>query len=131
MSDFFEWDSTTYGLNVPDMDREHEKLIGYMNVLHRLHESKASRQALAPALDDLLNYTRHHFADEEAYTARIGFRDSHSHGLIHKQLLERLGQFEQEFQKSGMLTQNFFFFLRMWLKAHIRGIDIKYTQQPG
>lgn len=128
MSDYFQWDQARYGIGVPAMDQEHQILIGLMNKVHVLHQSGAQRSALAKALAELVSYTQKHFADEEALMSKIGFPSLRTHAMIHKQLLERIGTFAAEFERTGKLTQEFFAFLKQWLKAHINGIDIKYSQ---
>lgn len=130
MSEYFQWDASIYALHVPEMDREHQILIGHMNSLHSLHEAHAGRAALGAVLDDLVAYTRKHFADEEAYMSRIGFPGAQTHAGIHRQLLERIGVFGAEFARTGALSQEFFAFLKMWLKAHICGVDNKYAKRP-
>jgi len=129
VSDYFQWDAARYGLNVPAMDHEHETLIGYMNAVHSLHAAGAGRAALGAALQKLVDYTRKHFADEEAYMERIGFPGLRLHAGVHRQLLARVGEFVAGFDRTGELTDDFFVFLRMWLKAHICGVDVKYVPQ--
>jgi len=129
MNEFFHWDAAQYGINVPAMDREHEILIGHMNVVHSLHVTKATRGEIGAALETLVAYTRKHFADEEAYMSRIGFPALQIHAGIHRQLLARINQFGVEFARTGALSDEFFVFLKMWLKAHICGIDVKYASQ--
>ncbi len=126
MSELFVWDPVKFSVKVPAMDAEHQKLIRLMNTVYALHESGAGRSALASALGQLVDYTRRHFADEEAYMAQIGYSELSSHARIHGQMLERVGGFVAEFERSGTLTREFFQFLTLWLKSHIRGIDIKY-----
>ncbi|HEV2286831.1 MAG TPA: bacteriohemerythrin [Steroidobacteraceae bacterium] len=129
MSDYFQWDASRYGLNVPAMDHEHETLIGHMNAVHALHTAGAGRAALGPALEKLVAYTRRHFEHEEAYMEQIGFPGLRLHAGVHRQLLARVGEFAAEFARTGALSEEFFMFLRMWLKAHICGIDAKYVPQ--
>lgn len=129
MSDYFQWDASKYGINVSAMDYEHEILIGHMNAVHSLHVAQAGRTAIGAALEKLAAYTRKHFADEEAYMARIGFPGLRLHAGVHKQLLARIDEFAAEFARTGALTDDFFIFLKMWLKAHICGIDVKYAQE--
>jgi len=128
MANFFEWDPAAYGLGVESMDREHKTLVGYMNTLHALHAERAPRAALGKALKDLASFTTRHFADEEAYMQSIGFPELKTHAILHKSLLERVGGFVAEFERTGALTDAFFAFLKMWLKAHICGIDAKYAR---
>ncbi len=131
MSDFFEWNQATYGLNVPEMDREHEHLIGLMNRLHELHAQHAPAAKLAPAVDALVNFTVKHFADEEAYMASIRCPDLQTHAGVHKNLLKKVTEHVQTFRESGALTEEFFAFLSFWLKSHIRGVDVRYAKKSA
>jgi len=131
MSNFFEWDPGKFALGVQEMDREHQTLIGYMNALHALYAAGAPRPAVAKALDDLAKYTIQHFADEEAYMQRTNFPDLQKHRGVHKTLLERVTGYIKEFQSTGQLTDGFFAFLKMWLRAHICGVDSKYAQRSA
>ncbi len=127
MSDFFVWNAATLGLDIPEMDREHQVLIGLMNTLHDLWGRQASRLELSKALAELVSYTTRHFTDEEAYMARVGYPDVRKHHLIHEKLLSELKGFAEEFRVSGQLGEGLFLFLKTWLKAHICGIDTKYA----
>lgn len=129
MSQFFEWNAAVYSVNVPEMDREHQAIIACMNKLHGLSQSAAPAAQLQRALDDLVSVTVKHFADEEAYMARIGFADLPRHKLVHKSLLDKVVSYKTGFEANGSLGDEFFAFLKFWLKAHICGIDIKYSQQ--
>jgi hemerythrin-like metal-binding protein len=128
MSDLFEWDPARFGLDVPAMDREHQVLIARMNHLHELHVAGAKAQDVGAALEELLSLTTKHFADEEAYMARLGYPGARVHVGVHRQLLERLAGFAKDFRHQHHLTEEFFQFLKMWLSAHIRGIDRKYAE---
>ena len=128
MSEFFAWDAAKYALSIPKIDDEHRQIVDAMNVLHGLNESKASRMRLADALSRLKKVTVAHFKDEEAYMEKIRFPGLRTHHLVHNQLISRLEEFEKGFQVTGQFNQDFFMFLRMWLKSHICGIDTKYAQ---
>ncbi len=127
---FFEWNTRTYGLNVPEMDKEHEILIQQMNRLHELHQQRAPRAQVAAALDALQEFTVRHFAGEEEYMARIGYAELPRHARVHHELLSNLRAHVQKFRTAGALDEEFFSFLTFWLKAHIRGVDVRYTRKP-
>jgi len=110
------------------MDQEHQVLIGHMNRLHALHIAQADRATQASALDTLLRYTARHFANEEAYMAKIGYDGLHTHARIHLALLKDAARHAEVFHNTGKLTDEFFHFLAFWLKAHIRGVDAKYAR---
>jgi hemerythrin-like metal-binding protein len=127
MASFFEWDAK-YDLGVPAMDDEHRLIVDAMNQLHDLHTAKELGPRLLKVMQRLVHVTRSHFADEEAYMDRMGYPELRKHRHMHAQLLERLDQFEMEMRKSGVATEDLFNFLKMWLKAHICGIDTQYAK---
>jgi hemerythrin len=128
MENYFEWDPTLYSIGVNEMDDEHKVLIGLMNDLASMQAQGAGAAEQGRALLKLAHYTRKHFTDEEAFMKQVGFPGLRQHQMIHKQLLSRLDEFAAEFQRAGKLPDGLFAFLRIWLKSHIRGIDIKYAE---
>lgn len=128
MSDFFEWDAGKFGLGIDKIDDEHQQIIAAMNDLHRAYEAKAPRARLAEAIERLKKVTVVHFKDEEAYMEKIGYPDLRKHRHMHQHLLDRLETFVTAFRASGVLTEDFFMFLKMWLKSHICGIDTQYAK---
>jgi hemerythrin-like metal-binding protein len=110
------------------MDDEHQVLIQCMNELHQLHTTAAPAAAIGKAMSDLITYTAKHFAAEEAYMERIQYPGQRIHKGVHKQLLQRLDEYQQAFQRTHKLCDEVFVFFKMWLSAHICGIDIKYAQ---
>lgn len=127
MSEFFKWTQKDYGLDVYEMDNEHKILIDKMNKLHSAAENKANFANLQSLVDDLAKYTVEHFKDEEAYMASIHFPGLDTHKVIHKQLLDKFAEHVAKFQETRTLGDDFFGFLKVWLSAHIRGIDMKYS----
>jgi hemerythrin-like metal-binding protein len=128
LSNFFEWDPAKLSLKIPEMDDEHQVIIQYMNKLHQLHTTAAPAGTIGKALSDLITCTAKHFADEEAYMARIQFPGLRIHKGVHQQLLQRLDAFQQDFRNSHKLSEDMFVFFKMWLRAHICGIDTKYAE---
>jgi hemerythrin len=125
--EFIKWDRARYGLDIPAIDREHEVLVGLMGTVHTLHLAQAGSAALGAALGDLVSFARRHFAAEEAYMARIGYADLASHARLHQQMLERVGAYAAEFERTGVLPPEFFEFLGLWLNGHIGGLDAQYA----
>jgi hemerythrin-like metal-binding protein len=128
MADFFTWDPSKLALDIPEMDEEHQQIIECMNRLHQLSEAGARRMQLAQAYEALAAVTQKHFKDEEGYMERIGFADLAKHRIVHRHLLERLAGFRKQFDDTGVFKEDFFFFLKMWLKSHICGIDTRYAE---
>ena len=123
---FFKWDPVTLSVKVKDMDSEHEQIINKMNKLHERNQHQATFGELKMLMDDFVKYALKHFADEEQFMEKVGFKDLAVHKIIHKRLVETLGEHLQRFEHSQKLGDDFFIFLSTWLSAHIKGIDVNY-----
>jgi len=128
--EFFKWDARKFGLGVHAMDLEHQKLISLMNQLYSLSKSKAPKPRLVMVLDQLAAYTVKHFEDEERFMQSIAFPGFITHQQVHKSLLEKFGKHAQSFKECSdpVVPNEFFTFLKVWLQAHIMGLDRKYSQ---
>ena len=122
----FVW-SQTLQLGVAAMDRDHRKIINYMNDLAKLVERGAGRTEISPAFARLCDFTRQHFAEEEQYMESIGYSRLQSHKLIHTRLLDEMDQHFRKFTATGEVGDQVFRFLTFWLKSHICGIDKQYA----
>ena len=110
------------------MDAEHKQLVEYMNQLHTNVENKASKAILQKSLTDLFNYTLKHFKDEEELFKKIpNYSFKNAHVKIHEDLIAKLKTYAATFEKTGTFPPDFFVFLKVWLTAHIAGIDMKYS----
>jgi hemerythrin len=126
VSELLTWDPAKFSVQVADMDCEHQQIVLLMNQLHALYKQGAPEIAQGRALAALADYTLRHFNAEEAYMTRIGYQGLAVHRGVHKNLLERIGQFVTAFGASGKLGDDLFVFLKMWLFAHICGVDARY-----
>ncbi|MCX6130546.1 MAG: bacteriohemerythrin [Proteobacteria bacterium] len=123
---WYDWNESL-NIGVKDMNDEHKVLIDLMNKLYDQYEKKESHAALLNTFESLAAYTQKHFADEEKYMDSISYPELRTHKLIHTQLLVQLDQHLSKFREAnGTLASEVFDFLKMWLNAHIKGIDIKY-----
>lgn len=128
MHTLLSWDRNTLSVHVASMDQQHEHLIGLMNHLYDRHKSSAPREEVGKILKTLGDATVKHFASEEAYMDSIHYPELGKHKSIHHNLLMQLGQHVEQFKTTGVLEEDFFVFLRLWLSAHIKGIDRKYGE---
>ena len=122
---YFEW-TPQLDVGVESMNDQHHRLIDLMNVLHERAASGASRAELGGFLESLAEYTVRHFRAEESLMASIGYPELERHKRIHEELLRTFGEHRSAFDGGGELGAGFFSFLKLWLSAHIKGIDRKY-----
>ena len=124
---FLEWDDSL-DVGVDFCNDQHRILISYMNQLYDLDEKEASFLEKLAILDKLGNSVVTHFREEEEYMQKIGFPGFAVHKAIHEDLLSKFKQYDEAFRKDKEFDAKFFGFLRLWLTAHIRGIDTKYAK---
>jgi hemerythrin len=127
MTEFLVWTKEDLGLDVKEMDLEHQELINRMNLLFNAVENKESSEKVEKLINSLAEYTVKHFADEETYMEKINFTGIDTHKLMHAKLLTQFGAHVEYFKKTKELDPKFFNFLKAWLGTHIRGIDKKYS----
>lgn len=121
-----EWNETL-DVGVQKMNDEHKDILSLMNRLYDCKSANKSGQEVIALVQELGRVTTAHFVDEEAYMESISYANLPSHKLIHKDLLTKYTGYAQKIQQAnGALPDDFFVFLKLWLTAHIKGIDMKY-----
>ena len=124
---FIVWDDSL-NLQIDLIDEEHKILIFLMNKLHNQYNDGAPQETIRATFSELIDYASKHFKDEEDYMASINFSDLDAHRAIHQRLLDRLNNYSQEFDdNNGQISDYFFTFLKLWVTAHIKGIDAKFA----
>lgn len=122
------WDQSL-DVGVEKMNDEHKGLLVLMNKLHDLYENGETGSAILTTMRRLGAATAAHFKDEEEFMQSIGYDRFDSHKRIHTELLQRYGDFMEKAEAAGgKVDDEFFKFLKFWLSAHIKGIDVKYGE---
>lgn len=125
----FEW---TEALDVkqPELNLEHQELISRMNLFAEKNRSALSKDELLKSYQSLVAYTAKHFEDEERYFSSINYTRAAEHRKIHKQLIDKLRGYEQEFRGSvsGRFPNSVFDFFKTWITTHILLVDKEYAR---
>lgn len=117
-----------YSVNSPVMDQQHRKLFALVNELHEAMKEGRAKDMTARALDDLVAYTRTHFAAEERTMAAIAYPDLAAHVAEHRKLTDTVEKLNREVKAGSMgLTVELMEFLQHWLTNHIMQVDRKYA----
>ncbi|MCL4537578.1 MAG: bacteriohemerythrin [Nitrospirae bacterium] len=123
----FTW-SDKYSVNINEIDNQHKKLIGIINELHDAMSKGKSNDILSNVLQDLIDYTRVHFANEERIMNMHGYHDYTAHKAAHEDLLRQVTKFDKEFREGKFgLSIQMMNFLKDWLSKHILETDKKYS----
>jgi hemerythrin-like metal-binding protein len=123
---FFNW-SDDLSVGVKASDDDHKKLIDMLNRLHEAMKSGQGKDVVGKVLDDLVTYTKFHFAREEEFFAMTGY-PAVEHKKEHRELVKQAEELQSRY-KSGerVLSIETMDFLKDWLTVHIQGTDRKYT----
>jgi len=130
-SNLFQWDPNRYSVFVPSMDSEHQEIIRLMNLLFEKSNAKKPKAEILDAMNALAKYTVKHFRDEEKYFMSLpNYPGAVTHKKIHEDLRKRVTDFVTKYQNQpgSEVDPEFFNFLKVWLSAHIAGIDKKYGE---
>ena len=114
-------------VGVKAADDDHKKLIGLLNRLYEAMKSGQGREVVGKVLDDLINYTKFHFAREEDYFAKTGY-PAVEHMKDHRELVKQAEKLQSRY-KNGKpaLSIETLDFLKDWLTIHIQGTDKQYS----
>lgn len=111
-------------INVQEIDVQHKKLIARVNVLHEVMKSGKGGDVLGRALSELINFTKMHFATEEAYMTEYGYPECDSHRAEHEKLLRELAELEKQYYAGdALLPFAIALDLKAWALRHISTHD--------
>ena len=119
-----------YSVGEPLMDSQHQKWIGYVDQLEQAIQDQRSRQEQEEILDNLVIYTRYHFASEERMMRRLGFEDLEDHSQVHARMARQVREMQAEILAGTCeLSSDLLETLKSWLVEHIKSEDQQYAAQ--
>ncbi len=123
-----QWDDS-FSVKVNEIDLQHKKLISMINELNDAMKDGKGKDVLGKTVSGLINYTSTHFNTEEKYFDQFGYPETINHKNEHSAFVQKVSQFKDGFQKGKLgLSIEVMNFLSDWLKNHIKGSDMKYSQ---
>lgn len=118
-----------YHVGIPQVDGEHQQLFAIVaRIQGALEKDSDTAQAEARiAVGELIDYTRTHFASEEALMAAAAYPPLADHQQLHEDLLRQVSDMELRVElgepsASLDLSQ----FLANWLIRHIQAEDRRF-----
>ena len=117
-----------YEIGIPEVDRQHMKLVGLINDLYLSMEVGTAAET-EKVLHGLIEYTDTHFTDEERLQERHGCPDLDAHRKLHKDLVAEALDFRKRFHDAEPgVEANLMWFLKDWLLNHIMLQDAKFAR---
>jgi len=123
---FFTWNEK-YSVGIRELDAQHKQLITLLNELYEAMQNGAAESKLAKIINELVNYTRTHFATEEKYMEKYNYIGLSSQKSEHSRFIEKINAFKQDYDAGKVaLSLSLASFLKDWLSSHILGSDKQY-----
>ena len=117
---FFKW-LPDYSVGIKTIDEQHQELICILNHLFIAVSKRQADKEIAVILDDLVGYTKTHFALEERLLKQARYDDFENHKLEHNKLIEKLDLICKRFMlEEKQIHFELLSFLKTWLKEHIK-----------
>jgi hemerythrin len=121
---FVEW-TDEFSVGVPEIDRDHKRLLGLLNNLHDAVETGAGHEALGQVLEGLIVYVSYHFAHEHTLFLRTKYPGYEKHRSQHEALTATVKEVHEDFSSGAAdtLPDEVLKFLKAWLYKHIMESD--------
>lgn len=118
-----DW-SPNLAVGNPDIDEQHQMLIGMIRELVEQIDAGAHRQGVMDALQGMLAYAATHFEDEEEIMEEAGFEGLERHEGLHAEFMWKAGDFGTQIQDDyAKASREVLYFLLTWLVEHIQVED--------
>ena len=120
--------SDKLSVKIQSIDDQHKKLVDLLNKLNDAMAKGAAKEILKPVLDELISYTKTHFAFEEKLFAQHGYPKTEDHKKEHLALTTKALELQQGLSAGKItITLDTMIFLTDWLSKHIQGTDMQYS----
>ncbi len=122
--------SSSYSVGIKMLDDDHRILISMINKLHQAMIAGQSRSMIAPLIQELKDYTVHHFHNEESHLKKINSPDFEEQRQQHAVFAKRIDEFSTDMENGNiLLAMKIMPFLNDWLLRHIMSIDMNYSEK--
>jgi hemerythrin-like metal-binding protein len=113
-----------YAIGILRIDEQHRHLVAILNQLHAVMKNGSRKAEVRAVLEELVTYTRFHFASEEKLMHEACYPGVEDHVRKHRAMEARVGEFVREMATNSVTTPpRLLTFLKEWLARHIMETD--------
>ena len=110
------------------VDEEHKKLFEIIGKIHATIEEELVHDkfdSIMEIIEELRDYTRVHFSDEEEYMRKIGYEGLDKQQILHQNFIDKLKELNLDDVDDNQeeYLYDFLEFLQNWLVNHILKVD--------
>ena len=122
----FKW-KNDFSVGIQELDDQHKD---FFDILGRLGEAAGGNKGMkvvGPVLDQLSEYSRRHFVEEENWLKVIGYPGLHYQEKQHEFFITQVTELQDRYsRRDPNIPISTVEFLRDWLLSHILETDKKY-----
>jgi hemerythrin len=117
----------SYLLGIDDIDSHHEHLVALLNDTYDTIVARESAGKIEKIFDDLIAYSKYHFAAEESMMNTLAYPKLDEHVLLHDAFSREIDRFQSEFHNGNtLITVGVLTYLKDWLINHILTNDVDF-----
>ena len=126
----YNW-KNDYSVGVSIFDNHHKKLFDIANKLHEMMKQGCSKEEIEKTINEMVDYTKYHLAEEEKAMERINYSDISAHKRAHQVFIAEIEGYMKEVENG----QAIFVVVKLsktivdWLVEHIHKVDKKYMNE--
>ena len=124
-----------YFTGIESIDQEHSRLFELAQETQDLLTDPLvydKTEKLNSLISELIDYTKTHFAHEEAFMRSIHYAEIDSHMVLHRKFEDNLMQFDpdclEDVDNQNKIVEKLLGFLITWLIDHIQRMDMQYIK---
>jgi hemerythrin len=126
MAELIPWNDI-YSVNIQRFDTQHKTLFKLINKLNDGMVGGMGFRSMNAALNDLVEFLRTHFTDEESAMQKFGYPGYELHAAQHQQFTRNVLDFKQKFGTGKVtVSHELLTFFQTWLQQHILRSDRAY-----
>ena len=118
----------TFETGIELVDEEHKKLFEIIGKIHATIEEELVHDkfdSIMEIIEELRDYTRVHFSDEEEYMRKIGYDGLAKQQILHQNFIDKMKELNLDDvdENQEAYLYDFLEFLQNWLVNHILKVD--------
>lgn len=115
-------------VKVKEIDDQHRKLIGLINILNDAIQAGEGKQILEETLSELVDYTGYHFQTEEKYMKKFEYPGYLAHKVAHDEFARQVLTHQANLKADKFVEPLVVMaFLKVWVTSHIMDMDHQYA----
>lgn len=120
--------SKEYDIGITEVDNQHMRLMELTNRLHDALVEKRHEDEVGEILEELVEYTRVHFAVEECLQRLFAHEGYEAHKAVHDRIVVQVTGMHQRYRAGDVhVGMELLLFLKDWLFEHISKVDKDYV----